>query len=183
MSWLQPIFIDPEEAGALFLAQVAAFALTQIWQAGREASREELGGHPRPPRDILHLLLTGFAIVLGLVLLILWISHPIGLPHIERQGNVLPLMAFLIFVYVILVIGITSGHRTSGEKLNPWSAALVLLMAALLLFATIMTPMLIPNTYVPKQYQGLISLLIAVAGVMVWHFLARRLKDGARSIS
>ena len=132
MSWAQHIFVDPSVAGAIFLAQVATFALIQIWRAGRDASRGELGGRPRHRRDILHLFLTGLAVVLGLVLLIIWISHPIDLPHFGSQGNVLPVVVFLTFIYVTLVIGINSSHRTSGDKSNPWLAALLLFTAALL---------------------------------------------------
>lgn len=182
MSWAQHIFVDPSVAGAIFLAQVATFALIQIWRAGRDASRGELGGRPRHRRDILHLFLTGLAVVLGLVLLIIWISHPIDLPHFGSQGNVLPVVVFLTFIYVTLVIGINSSHRTSGDKSNPWFAALLLFTAALLLVAIVMLPRLIPSTYVPKQYQGLISLSIAIAGAVAWPFVAQRLKRRTRSV-
>lgn len=176
MVWPQDISVDPSVVGSIFLAQVASFAVIQIWRAGRDASRAELGGRPRSRRDFLHLLLTGLAVVIGLVLLIVWISHPIELPHFGSQASVLPLIAFLAFTYVTIVIGITSSHRTSGETSNPWLAALRLFAAALLLMATIMLPMLIPNAYVAKQYRGLISSSIAVAGVVAWPFVAQRLK-------
>src|SRR5580765_5823455 len=172
MSWPEHIFVDPSVAGAMFLAQVASFALIHIWRAGRDASRGELGGRPRPRRDILHLFLTALAVVLGLVLLIIWISHPIDLPHFGSQSNGLPLIVFVTFIYVTLVIGINSSNRTSAEKSNPWFAALLLFTAA----------MLIPNTYIPKQYQGVISLSIAIAGVVAWPFVAQRFKGRSRSV-
>ncbi len=175
------IFVDPSVAGSLFLAQVASIALIQIWRAGRDASREELGGRPRPRRDMLHLFLTGLAVVVGLVLLIIWISYPTDLPHFESQGRVLLLIVFLVFIYVTLVIGISSSHRTSGDTSNPWFAALLLFTAALLLVSTIMLPTLIPNSYVPKQHQGLISLSIAIVGMVAWPFVVQRLKRRGRS--
>lgn len=182
MVWPQDISVDPSVVGAIFLAQVASFALIQIWRAGRDASRAELGGRPRPRRDILHLALAGLAVVVGLVLLIIWISHPIELPHFGSQANVLPFAAFLTFIYVTLVIGITSSHRTSGEKSNSWFAALRLFVAALLLVATIMVPMLIPNTYLAKQYRGLISVSIGVVGVVAWPFVSQRIKGRRPSV-
>jgi len=42
----------PDEFGAFFLAQVAALALVQIWRAGRQASRQELGNHPDLPTTV-----------------------------------------------------------------------------------------------------------------------------------
>ena len=182
MSWPEHIFVAPSVAGAMFLAQVASFALIHIWRAGRDASRGELGGRPRPRRDILHLFLTALAVVLGLVLLIIWISHPIDLPHFGSQSNGLPLIVFVTFIYVTLVIGINSSNRTRAEKSNPWFAALLLFTAALLIMAIIMLPMLIPNTYIPKQYQGVISLSIAIAGVVAWPFVAQRFKGRSRSV-
>jgi cytochrome bd-type quinol oxidase subunit 2 len=148
-------------------------------QAGWIGRNRTLGDRPRPRRDIVHLFLTGLAVVLGLVLLILWISHPIDLPHFGSQGNSLPLTVFLTFIYVTLVIGINSSRRTSGAKSNPWFAAVLLFTAALLLVAIIMLPMLIPLS---KQYRGLISLSIAIAGVVAWPFVAQRLKGRSRSV-
>ena len=172
MAWPQHISVGPPVDGAIFLAQVVSFALIQIWRA----SQEELGGRPRPRRDIFHLFLTGLVVVLGLVLLIIWISHPIGLPHIGSQRSVLPVITFLMFIYVTLVIGITSSHRTSGVKSNPWFAALLLFTAGSLLVATVTLPMLIPTAYVPTRYQSLISSSIAIVGAVAWPFAVQRLK-------
>ena len=175
----------PDEFGAVFLAQVAALALVQIWRAVRQASRQELGNRPRPDHDGIHLIFTGLAIVLGFVLLIIWVSHPIILPNFAGSGSVLvPVIAFLIFVYVIFVVGIRSSHHTSGDKSNPWLRGLSLLGAAVLLLAAMVLPMfLLPHTQVPQRYQRWLALLIGAAVVVIWQFVVRRLPHGRRSVS
>src|SRR5438552_442488 len=112
----------PDEFGAVFLAQVTAFALVQIWRSGRKASRQELGNRPRPARDRIHLVLTGLAVVCGLVLLIIFIAHPIA-NFPGSGGFIAPVVAFLIFIYVVLIVGISSSHHTSRQVklLDHWS--------------------------------------------------------------
>jgi sterol desaturase/sphingolipid hydroxylase (fatty acid hydroxylase superfamily) len=170
----------PDEFGALVLAQVAALALVQIWRAGRQASREELGNHPRPRHDAVHLIFTGLAIILGLVLLTIWVAHPVILPNLARGGNILvPVIAFLTFIYIIIifVVGISSSRHTSGDQSNPWLSALSLFAAAVLLLAAMVLPMfLLPHTQVPERYQRWLALLIGVAAVAIWHVIAHRLQ-------
>jgi hypothetical protein len=175
----------PDEFGAFFLAQVAALALVQIWRAGRQASRQELGNHPRPAHDGIHLVFTGLAIILGLVLLIIWISHPIILPKFAGSGGVLvPVISFLIFIYVIFVVGIRSSHHTSGDKSSSWLRGLSLFAAAALLLAAMVLPMfLLPHTHVPQRYQQLLALLIGVAVVVIWQIVVRRLQHHRSSVS
>jgi len=171
-------FMLPDEFGALFLAQVVALALVQIWRAGRQASREELGNQPRPPHDAVYLVFTGLAIVLGLVLLIIWVAHPVILPNLARSESILvPVIAFLIFIYIIFVVGISSSHHTSGDQSNPWLRGLSLFAGAVLLLAAMVLPMfLLPHTQVPERYQRWLALLIGVAAVAIWHVIAHRLQ-------
>jgi hypothetical protein len=175
----------PGEIGAVFLAQAVALALVQLWRAGRQASQEELGNRPRPAHDGIHLVLTGLAIVIGLVLLIILVSHPIILPNFSGGGSVLvPVIAFLIFVYVIFVVGISSSHHTSGDKSNPWLRGLTLFAAALLLLAAVVLPsFLLPHTRVPQRYQGWLTVLIGVAVVVIWQFVVRWLQPRRSSSS
>jgi hypothetical protein len=167
----------PDEFGAIFLAQLATLALIRIWEAGRQASREELGNRPRPPHDGVHLILTGLAIVLGLVLLIILVSRPIRLPSVAGGGSILvPLVAFFTFVYLIFVIGIGSGHHAIGDKSSPWLSGLRLLATAALLVAAMMLPMfLLPHTRIPHRNQGWLACLIGVGVVVVWQLIVRRI--------
>jgi len=175
----------PDEFGAIFLAQVAALALVHLWRTGRQASQQELGNRPRPAHDGIHLVLAGLAIVLGLVLLIIWVSHPIVLPNFAGGGNVIvPVIAFLIFIYVILVVGIRSSHHTSGDKSNPWLSGLSLFVAAAVLLSTMVVPMfLLPHTQVPQRYQMWLALLIGVVAVVIWQFVVHWLQHRRRSAS
>jgi peptidoglycan/LPS O-acetylase OafA/YrhL len=95
----------PDEFSAVFLAQVTAFAVVQIWRSGRQSSRQELGNSPRPAHDAIRLILTGLAVVCGLVLLIIFMAHPIA-NFAGNDGFIVPVVAFLIFIYVVLVVGI-----------------------------------------------------------------------------
>jgi hypothetical protein len=129
--------------------------MLQIWRAGRQASREQLGNHPRPVHDGIHLALTGFALVFGLVLLIIWVSHPILLPSLGgNHSTFLPVIAFVVFIYVIFVVGISSSHHTSGDRSNPWVSAFSLFAAAALLCAAMELPVfLLTHTHAPQQYR------------------------------
>lgn len=175
----------PDEFGLIFLAQVASLALIRIWEAGRQASREELGNRPRPAHDGTHLVFTGLATVFGLVLLIILMSRPISLPNMGRRGNVLvPLIALLAFLYLIFVVGIRSSHETSGDNSSPWLRGLSLFAAAALLLAAMALPMLLlPHTRVPRRHQGWLAWLIGVAVVIVWQFVARTLQHRRRLAS
>jgi hypothetical protein len=172
----------PEEFGAIFLAQVTALAILQIWRSGRQASHQELGNRPRPPHDGIHLVFTGFAIVVGLVLLIILVAHPI----ISFRGDavIVPVIAFLIFIYVMFVVGIRSSHHTSGDKSNSWCRAVSLFAAAALLIAAMLLPMfLLAQTRVPHQFQVWLALLIGIAVVMFWHFVVHRQQSSKTSVS
>jgi hypothetical protein len=177
--------IPPDEFGAIFLAQVAALGLIRIWEAGRQASREELGNRPRPAHDGIHLIFTGLAIVSGLVLLIILVSRPIRFPYLAGSGDILvPAIAFLTFVYLIFVIGIRSSHHTSGNKSSPWLCGLYLFATAALLLAAMMLLMfLLPHTRVPQRLQGWLAWLIGVAAVVVWQLVVRRLQHRRSSAS
>lgn len=168
----------PDEFGFPFLAQVAALALVQLWRNGRQASQQELGYRPRPAHDGVHLVFTAFAAVLGLVLLIIWFAHPVVLPKFARSGSVLvPAISFLVFIYVILVVGISSSHHTSGDNSNPWLRGLSLFAAAALLLTAMVLPwFLLPHTQVPQRYQRWLALLIGVAAVGIWHVVAHQLQ-------
>jgi hypothetical protein len=177
--------ILPDEASAIFLAQLAALALVQLWKTGRRVSQQELGNHPRPAHDGIHLILTALALVVGLVLLIIWVSHPVMLEHFESSGSVIaPVVAFLIFVYVTFVIGIRSSHHASGENSNPWRSGLSLFAAAVLLLAAMALPMfLLPYSQVPHPYQIWLALLIGVAAFVGWQHFVGRPQNGRRSLS
>jgi len=168
----------PGEFGAIFLAQMATLVLIRIWEAGRQASQEELGNRHRPAHDGIHLIFTGLAIVFGLVLLIILVSRPIRLPYLTGSSSILvPAIAFLTFVYLILVVGIRSSHHTSGDKSSPWLSGLYLFATAALLLAAMMLPMfLLPYTRVPPQAQGWLAWFIGVAVVVVWQLAVRRLQ-------
>jgi len=175
----------PGEVGAVFLAQVAAIALVHLWRAGRQASRQELGNRPPPAHDGIHLVFTGLAIVLGLVLLIIWVSHPIHLLNFAGGGSVLvPVIAFLIFVYVIFVVGISSSHHASGDKSNSWLRGLALFAAAVLLLAAMVLPsFLLPHTPVPQRYQSWLTVVIGVVVVVIWQFVVHWLQNRRSSLS
>jgi len=167
----------PDEIGDVFLAQVAAVALVQVWRAGRQASRQELGNRPRPAHDGIYLAFTGLAIVLGLVLLIILASHPITLPFSGGSSVLVPIIAFAIFVYVIFVVGIGSSHHTSGDKSSPWLRGFALSAAAVLLLAAMVLPsFLLPHSRVPQRYQSWLTVLFGVAAVVVWQFVVRWLQ-------
>jgi hypothetical protein len=174
----------PGEIGEVFLAQVVALAIVQLWRAGLQVSRQELGSRPRPARDAIHLVFTGLAIVIGLVLLIILLSHPF-LPNFSGAGSVLvPGIAFLIFVYLIFVVGISSSHHTSGEKSSPWLRSLALFAAAVLLLAAMVLPsFLLPHTRVPQRYQSWLTVLIGVAVVVMWQFVVRWIQHRQSSLS
>jgi hypothetical protein len=176
-----PVF--PDEFGVVFLAQVVALALVQLWRTGRQASRQELGNRPRPAHDGFHLIATGLALVLGLALLIIWVSHPIFLQNLAGKGDIIvPVIAFLIFAYVTLVVGIRSSHETSGDKSNPWLSGLLLCGAVGLLLAAMVLPIfLLPRTQVPRQYDWWVALLIGVAVVGMWQFVVGRVQHRRRS--
>jgi hypothetical protein len=171
----------PDEFGAVFLAQVTSLFIVQLWRDGRQASREELGNRPRPAHDGIYLVLTGLALVLGLVLLIIWVSHPVILPNFGGMGSVIvPVIAFLIFVYVILGVGIRSSHHTSGDQSNPWHCGLSLFVAvALLLTATVLPWFLLPYTGVTHQYQTWLALLMGLAVVVILQFVIHRREQRA----
>lgn len=175
----------PDEFGAIFLAQVVSLALVQLWRTGRQASQQELGNRPRPAHDGIHLVLTGLAIVLGLVLLIIWVSHPVVLPNFGGSGNVIvPVVAFLIFIYVIFVVGIRSSHHVSGDKSSPWLTGLSLFVPAALLLLTMVLPdFLLPHTQVPRRYQMWLALLIGVVAVVIRHPVAHWFRHRIRSAS
>ena len=175
----------PDEFGAVFLAQVATLVLLRIWEAVRQASGEELGNRPRPTHDGIHLILTGLAIVFGLVLLIILASRPIRFPYLAGSGNILvPVIAFLTFVYLVFVIGIRSSHHTSGDKSSPWLCGLHLFATATLLLAVMTLPMfLLPYTRIPQRHQGWLAWLNGVAVVAVWQCVFRRLQHHRGSAS
>ena len=182
---MHPLWFLPDEFGAVFLAQVTALAIVQLWRLGRQASREELGNRPRPAHDGIHLVLTGFAVVLGLALLIIIVSSPRILPKFGGSDEfIVPFFAFVIFVYVMIVVGIRSSHQTKGDKSNPWIRGLSLLVAAAVLIAAIELPMwLLPLTQVPQHYQRWLALLIGVAAVVLWEFAIHRLRNRRHSVS
>lgn len=160
--------------GIGFILLATVFFL-QLWRAGLQASREELGNRQPPPRDGVHLVLTGLAIVLGLVLLIIWISHPILLPFGGNDTVIVPAIAFVIFVYAIFVVGISSSQSTSGERSNPWLRSLSLFAAGSLLLAVMWLPMLLlPYTRVPPRYHWRLEVLVALVLVYIWQFLINR---------
>jgi hypothetical protein len=150
---MHPSWLPPHEFGAIFLAQVTALAFVQLWRIGRQASHEELGNRPRPSLDGIHLILTSFAVVLGVVLLVIIVSSPRTLPKFGGSDEfIVPFVAFLIFVYVMLVVGIRSSHQTSGDRTNPWLRGLSLLAAGAVLLAAMELPiLLLPHTQVPQQ--------------------------------
>lgn len=166
----------PDESGAFFLAQVTALALVQIWRLGRQASRQELGNRPRPAHDGLNLVLTGLGIVLGLVLLIVLVAHPIILPNFAGRGDVLvPFIAFAVFLYVVFVVGIRSSHHTSGDKSNPWLRGFSLFASAVLLVAALALPMfLLHSAQLPRHYERWLSLFVGVALVIIWEYVQHR---------
>jgi hypothetical protein len=173
----------PDEFGAVFLAQVTAFALVQIWRYGRQASRQELGNRPRPAHDAIRLISTGLAVVCGLVLLIIFIAHPIA-NSAGSDGFIVPVVAFLIFIYVVLVVGIRSSHHTSRDKSNPWLAGLSMFAGATLLLAAMALPMfLLPHTQIPPRYQTRLALVVGVSVVVTWHFVAHWLQQRSQSVS
>jgi glucan phosphoethanolaminetransferase (alkaline phosphatase superfamily) len=168
--------LPPDESGAIFLAELAAFGLVRFWIRGRQASQEELGNRPKPPHDGVHLIFTGLGLVTGLVLLMIWLSHPTILPSFAgRSSTFLPLVAFVIFVYVVFVVGVSSSHHTSGDKSNAWLSSLSLLAATFLLLAAMVLPwFLLPHTQVPQQYQTWLALLIGLTAVVLWHVVETR---------
>lgn len=154
-----------DESGGFFLAQVTALALVQIWRLGRQASRQELGNRPRPARDGLNLLLTAFAVVLGLVFLITWVAHPIILPNFTGRGDFLvPAIAFSVFIYVVFVLGIRSSHHTSGDASSPWLRSLSMFAAAVLVLAATELPLLLHHyARFSGRYGSWLSLLVGIA--------------------
>src|SRR5207248_9816692 len=173
----------PDEFGAVFLARVTAFALVQIWSSGRKASRQELGNRPRPARDRIHLVLTGLAVVCGLVLLIIFIVHPIA-NFPGSGGFIVPVVAFLIFIYVVLVVGISSSHHTSRDKSNSWITGLSMFTSVTLLLWAMALPMfLLPHTQIPRRYQMWLELFVGVGVVVAWQLVAHRLQQRRHSVS
>ena len=175
----------PDEFGAIFLAQVATLVLIRIWEAGRQASREELGNRPRPAHDGIHLIFTGLAIVFGLVLLIILVSRPIRFPYLAESSNILvPAIAFLTFLYLVFVVGIRSSYHTSGDKSSTWLSGLYLFATAAMLLAAMTLPMfLLPYMRVPQRNQGWLAWLAGVAVVVVWQLTVRRLQHRSSSAS
>jgi len=116
--------------------------------------------------------------VIGLVLPMIWLSRPAILPSVAGSGSVfLPLVAFVIFVYVVFVVGISSSRHTSGDKSNPWLSSLSLLAATGVLLAAMVLPwFLLPRTQVPLRYQTWLALLIGLAAVAIWHVVDIRLQ-------
>lgn len=169
---------------AILLA-LNVFMLLEIWRSARLVSRQELGNRPRPSRDFLHLAVAAITLVVGLVLLIVWMSRPMGAP--EFLGNdtfLVTLVAFAIFVYFIFAIGMRSSHHTSGDKSNPWLSALSLLAGAVLLITVMMAPVvLLPYTTVPDQYHRLISALFGGILILAWNLTAHRLERRRRASS
>lgn len=165
-----------DESGGFFLAQVTALALVQIWRIGSQASRQELGNRPRPAHDGLNLVLTGLAVVLGLVLLIAWVAHPIILPNFAGRGDVLvPAIAFSVFLCVVFVVGIRSSHHTSGDKSNPWLRGLSMFASAMLVVAALGLPMfLFRSPRLPQHYEKWFSLFIGVGVVVIWEYVQYR---------
>jgi uncharacterized membrane protein YqjE len=173
---MRPLPTFPDEFGAIFMAQVIALAILQVWRAGQQASREELGNRPRPRNDGIHLVFTALAIVLGLVLLIIWVAHPGVLQKFGgAESTVAPVAAFLIFLYVILVVGIRSSQQTSGQKSNPWIGGFTFFAAATLLLAAMVLPIfLLSETRISQKYQGWLALLIGLSVVLCWHYACNR---------
>ena len=173
----------PDEFGAVFLAQVTAFALVQIWRSGRQASRQELGNRPRPAHDGIRLILTGLAVVCGPVLLIIFVAHPVA--RCSGSGDlIVPVGASLIFIYVVLVVGINSSHHTSGDKSNPWLAGLSMFAGATLLLAAMALPrFVLPHTRIPIRYQTWLAVIVGVTVVVTWHFVAHRLQQRNQSVT
>lgn len=169
--------LPPDESGAIFLAELAAFGFVRLWIRGRQTSQEELGNRPKPPHDGIHLILTGLGLVTSLVLLMFWLSHPAILPSFVGSSTFLPLVAFVIFVYVVFVVGVSSSHHTSGDKSNPWLSSLPLLAAAFLLLAAMVLPwFLLPHTQVPQRYQTWLAALIGLTAVVLWNVVETRLQ-------
>ncbi|HZZ15694.1 MAG TPA: hypothetical protein VFE08_07020, partial [Candidatus Sulfotelmatobacter sp.] len=154
-----------DEYGSFFLAQVTALALVQMWRLGRQASRQELGNRPRPAHDGLNLVLTGLAVVLGLVLLIAWVAHPIILPNFGGRGDFLvPAIGFSVFIYVVFVLGIRSSHHTSGDSSSPWLRSLSMFVGAVLVVAAAELPLFLPHySQLSRHYGSWFSLLIGIA--------------------
>ena len=165
-----------DESGRFFLAQVTALALVQIWRLGRQASRQELGNRPRPAHDGLNLVLTGLAVVLGLVLLIAWVAHPIILPNFAGPGDFLvPAIAFSVFVYVVFVLGIRSSHHTSGDTSSPWLRSLSMFAGAVLILAAAELPLFLHHyPQASRHYGRWLSLLVCIALVTIWECVQYR---------
>jgi hypothetical protein len=178
---MSQVILPPDEFGAVFLAQVITLAILQVWRAGRQASQEELGNRPRPSHDGIHLVLTGFGIVLGLVLLIIFVSRPVIFPNFGGSSSVIvPLIAFSIFVCIIFVIGIRSGPHASGVTSNPWISSFSLVAAAALPLAAMVLPwFFLPHTRIPQPYQKWVALLIGVAVVVIWQFVIHHLQHNS----
>lgn len=171
---MYPLIFD--ESGGFFLAQVTALALVQIWRLGREASRQELGNRPRPAHDGLNLVLTAFAVVLGLVLLIAWVAHPIILPNFAGRGDFLvPAIVFSVFVYVVFVLGIRSSHHTSGDASSPWLRSLSMFAGAVLVLATAELPLFLHHyPQFVGHYGRWLSLTISIALISIWECVRYR---------
>jgi hypothetical protein len=165
-----------DESGGFFLAQVTALALVQIWRVGRQASRQELGNRIRPAHDGLNLVLTGLAVVLGLVLLIAWVAHPIILPNFAGRGDFLvPAIAFSVFVYIVFVLGIRSSHHTSGNTSSPWLRSLSMFAGAVLVLAAAELPLLLIHDHqLSRRYGRWFSLLIGITSVSIWEYVQYR---------
>jgi hypothetical protein len=165
-----------DEYGSFFLAQVTALALVQMWRLGRQASRQELGNRPRPAHDGLNLVLTGLAVVLGLVLLIAWVAHPIILPNFGGRGDFLvPAIGFSVFLYGVFVLGIRSSHHTSGDGSRPWLRSLSMFVGAVLVLAAAELPLFLPHySQLSRHYGGCFSLLIGIALVILWEYVHYR---------
>jgi hypothetical protein len=147
-----------------------------MWRLGRQASRQELGNRPRPAHDGLNLVLTGLAVVLGLVLLIAWVAHPIILPNFGGRGDFLvPVIGFSVFLYIVFVVGIRSSHHTSGDTSSPWLRSLSMFVGAVLLLAAVELPLFLPHYHqLSRNYGSWFSLLVGIALVTASEYVQYR---------